>query len=119
MKKYIAALSVILVIMLSIPANALESRVGVKIPTLTFNGTTATCKVLITADNTSDDISATITLCNGSNCIENWNVQGQSGVLRFEKTAAVDKGKTYTLSVDYRINGESQDTFSITRTCPE
>lgn len=118
MKKHVAALSIVLMMLIVIPVSALEPRVGVKIPTLAFNGTTATCKVLITGDDTSDTISATIKLYNGSSCIKTWNAQGESGTLRFEDTATVVKGKTYTLSVDAKINGKPQDTFSITRTCP-
>lgn len=118
MKKCIVALSVVLMMMLSFPANAVDFRLGIKLPSLTFEDKTATCKVLITTENSSDDISATITLWNGSSCIKTWNAS-DSGKLDFSQTATVVKGETYTLNVDALINGEPQETFSTTRTCPK
>lgn len=118
MKKCIVALSVVLMMVLSVPANAVDFRLGLKVPSLTFEDTTATCKVLITSENESDDISATITLWNGSRCIRTWDAK-DSGVLDFSQTATVVKGGTYTLNVDAIINGEPQEAFSITRTCPK
>ena len=57
MKKRILAMVSVLILMLTIPAYAVQSRAPAVLPSLSFSGTKATCEVLVTADNYMDDIS--------------------------------------------------------------
>ena len=51
MKKRILAMVSVLILMLTIPAYAVQSRAPAVLPSLSFSGTKATCEVLVTADN--------------------------------------------------------------------
>lgn len=51
MKKRILAMASVLILMLTIPAYAVQSRAPAVLPSLSFSGTKATCEVLVTADN--------------------------------------------------------------------
>lgn len=54
MKKRILAMASVLILMLTIPAYAVQSRAPAVLPSLSFSGTKATCEVLVTADNYID-----------------------------------------------------------------
>lgn len=58
MKKRILAMVSVLILMLTIPAYAVQSRAPAVLPSLSFSGTKATCEVLVTADNYMDDMCA-------------------------------------------------------------
>ena len=81
-----------------------------------IHDTTATCSVFIRANKANDDISADISLWQGNSCIESWEASG-SGTLNFESTATVSKGKSYTLKIDFSINGKIQPSVSHSNTC--
>lgn len=115
MKKQYLFLSFLLVLTLVVPVQAQTERADYTRATLSFNGTTAQCRVQIVG-NPADDISATIKLWNGSQCIETWQ-ESNTGVLSFFETVSVQKGQSYTLTADYTIAGESQPTLSVSKTC--
>lgn len=105
----------ILMLMLTLPAQATSRQISVS-PSLSFSGTTATCSAIIRANKANDKISADITLWQGNSCIESWEAS-DSGTLTFESTATVDKGKSYTLKVDFSINDVTQPSVSASKTC--
>ena len=112
---YILAMVSVLILMLTIPAYAVQSRAPAVLPSLSFSGTKATCEVLVTADNYMDDIYLEIELWRGSVKIEDWTVSGE-GFIDFSKTASVAKGNTYTLKVYAEINNVEITPVSLTKT---
>ena len=111
MKKRILAMVSVLILMLTIPAYAVQSRAPAVLPSLSFSGTKATCEVLVTADNYMDDIYLEIELWRGSVKIEDWTVSGE-GFIDF----SVAKGNTYTLKVYAEINNVEITPVSLTKT---
>lgn len=116
MKKRIIPLVLLLAMLLSLPAYAVSPRVMTILPAISFNGTTANCRVSVSADRSTDQISAVIQLWNGSTRIARWTDSG-TGYLLFSNSATVSKGKTYELTVDVKINGVSKPQVSIEGTC--
>ena len=115
MKKRIFAMVSVLMLMLAIPAYAVQSRAPAVLPSLSFSGTTATCEVLATADNYTDDIYLEIELWRGSVKIEDWTASGE-GFIDFSETASAAKGNTYTLKVYAEIDNVEISPVSITKT---
>lgn len=116
MRKKVLALTLVLVFALGITAQAASARAATVTPALTFNGTTATCTVLVTGGAASDSISVTAKLYQGSTCVKTWTASGTRNV-KLSKTATVEKGKTYKLTADATIGGVKQATRSVTGTC--
>ena len=116
MKRKTVILMAVLALVLVIPAYAVSARAVRVLPSLVFDGTTATCTVKITGNSTSDKITATIELTQGGKIVESWTESG-TGTLKFEDTVEVSKGKTYTLSVDATVNGRNLPTASTSKTC--
>lgn len=116
MKKPIwLTLLLLLALMLPITAQA-APRYPKVAPSISFSGTTATCKVSVRGDSTSDSISLTAKLWKGSECIATWTASG-TGTLNFSKTKTVEKGSTYKLTADATVNGTKLPTASATGTC--
>lgn len=86
------------------------------IPSITFDGTTATCKVIARGENASDAVTVTAKLWQGNTCLKTWTASGTRNVT-LSKTATVQKGKTYKLTADVTINGVKQTMKSVTGTC--
>lgn len=106
-----------LVMVLAVAAQASgPMKVPTARPSLTFSGTTATCAVRIRADNSTDAISVTMKLWKGNSCLQTWSARG-TGTVTMSKTAAVTRGSTYKMTVDYTINGVKQTQKSVTNTC--
>ena len=103
---------VVMSFILAIPAYASAERSIDIYPSLKFNGTTATCTVTIMGERTTDKIFATMKLQQGNRLIDNWSASS-SGVLKMDKIADVAKNKTYTLIVEYTINGVAQKPVSV------
>lgn len=104
MKKLIAlASTVALVFVLCASISAVEPKSTTPNLSLTFSGTTAYCKAVITS---SGQIDATMTLKQGSTVIDSWSAAGRSP-LRLTGEHTVTKGSTYTLEVSGTANGKS------------
>ena len=116
LKKRIIPLILLLAMLLSLSAYAASPRVMTILPAISFDGTTANCRVSVSADRSTDQISAVIQLWNGSTRIARWTDSG-TGYLLFSNSATVSKGKTYELTVDVKINGVSKPQVSIEGTC--
>ena len=117
MYKRAFGLFVALVLVLGIAAQAAEMRAPTTPISLTFSGTTANCSAQVETDKMTDTISGFLTLTNGPRVIATWPVRG-SGLVSVNKTASVERGKTYVLTLTYSINGGEQKTAGISKTCP-
>ncbi len=87
-------------------------------PSLSFSGTTATCKLKVIASNASQPIEATVVLKHGTTEVKRWDNLTAMGVMNFSDTAGVVSGYTYTMQVTLKINGVSYPVGDITKTCP-
>lgn len=87
-------------------------------PSLSFSGTTATCKLKVIASNMSHPIEATVTLKHGSTVVKQWTNLTATGIMNFSDTAGVVSGNTYTMQVTLKINGVSHNVADIVKTCP-
>ena len=114
-KKRFFCMSLILVMLLSVSAHAIQSRSITSVPHLSFDGNNASCVIQIVGDKMTDEISATMELRCGSDLIASWNGSG-SGILKMTKSAAVKKGKTYTMVVNFSVNGIEQSPVTISAT---
>lgn len=117
MNRRIMAFLAVIVLLLSIPVMATASaRAAVAITELSFDGTTAICNVIVTADYTNHRIAARIGLYDGDECVASW-FASDYGLLDFSETATVVKGREYVLVADLTINGVVQPTVTQTATC--
>lgn len=117
MKRRMISLALLVVLALSVSAQAVQPRASATYPTLVFSGTTATCSVSCKGDDPSDTVTATLTLYQGSNVVESWSASGRYRA-NISDSCAVQSGKTYTLTVEYTVNGEEMPSLSTTKRCP-
>lgn len=118
MKTRMLALTLVLVMLLGVTAQAAEPmRKPSAFPNLTFSGTTATCTATVRGDKANDQVSVTMKLWQGNTCLKTWTASGTRSVT-LKEPATVSKGKTYKLTVDYTINGVQNPQKSVIRTCP-
>lgn len=116
MKKTIALATVVILLISTLPlsAFAVTPRAPSIYPTLTFNGTTATCGLIVTAEDT-DRITATVKLYRGSSVVATWTPSA-IGSMAFYDYVTVSRNTTYTLTAQVYINGVAQAPASTTRT---
>lgn len=108
---------IVLMILVSITAQAATPRDVSVNPKLTFSGTTATCTAQIIADYPTDAIDAKITLWYRATIVASWD-RSATGYLSFSETARVTSGLMYRLTVTYWINDEAGITESVKNRCP-
>lgn len=113
MKKRLLIISLLLAMMLTISAQAVQPRASI-VPGLTFTGTTANCSVTVISN--SDQIHVELSLWNGSTKVDSWEASGTTYV-SIKETCPVVDGQTYTLKVNGSINDVTFDEESVTRTC--
>lgn len=83
--------------------------------TLTISNAVATCKVDVESENSSDKITATITLKNTNGItVKTWNNVTATGDLHFRDTYTVVKNKSYVLTAKVTVSG-TNGTESVTR----
>ena len=112
------ALALVLVMALSIAAQATGARVPQRRVTLSFSGTTAHCVGYVRADNTTDEISATMKLWNRGKPIRTWTADKKL-IVNIDENVPVTSGETYILTLDYTINDGPLSTMtSSPKTCP-
>lgn len=114
MKKRILTIAFALCLILCTTANAVEQRASY-IPTLTFNGTTANCSVVVAS--LGHGITVVLELWDEDGLVESWTKSGTNYV-KIEETSAVISGETYTLYASGTINNVAFDREMVTRTCP-
>ena len=114
MRKRILALTLAVVLLLTVPAQAAVQLISFS-PVLTFDGTEATCELKVVGE-TGDEIEATLSLWRGSTMLATWSKEGTSYV-RISQTKTVTKGYTYTLKADVTINGVAYDQNTVSGKC--
>ena len=112
MKKKLLVMTLVLLLILSTAAYAVEPRVST-IPTLTFSQSTAYCDVTVT--NADSYIEVTLSLWYGNQLIDSWENSGWNHV-HIEETCEVTRRRNYTLTASGTIDGIEFEE-SVTRTC--
>ncbi len=113
-KMIVLCLAVILLLSFIIMVKA-ATNAAVITPSLTYNGTTANCRVTIR--DFGKTIATTMELKQGSTVIASWS-DSSTSVLNLSETVTVTSGQTYTLRVSGTINGTAFTTVQISKTCP-
>lgn len=117
MKKRNFILATLLVcILFTVSAQAIELRATGGTPSLVFNGTTAKCSAICGGGKSSDTVEATLTLYQGTTYIDSWNDSGKDS-LNFSGSCKVERGKTYKLVLTYSVNGVEKPSVTVTNTC--
>lgn len=116
MKRRIFSLAAVLLLVLSISVQAVESRTVQPVLRLSFSGTTAVCFATCRSGNSSDRFAMTLILEQGGVEVDSWSASGY-GQVTISEFCPVTKGKTYTLVMECSINGEPQPSFSTHGTC--
>lgn len=117
MKKRIIGLALLVVMLLSVTAQAATQAAFIT-PVLRFNGKTATCAVEVSADKSTDKISVTATLWRGNTCLATWTESGYEYVYLEETKDVSISGVTYTLKADVTINGVAKPQIETSAKCP-
>ena len=108
MRRFIAIImsAIILVMANGVTVNASERACNTSYtPSLSFSGTTATCKLKVIASNMSYPIEATIVLKHGTSVVKQWDNLTANGFMNFSDTAGVVSGNTYTMQVTLSERG--------------
>lgn len=118
MKKRIVSLTLIVIMLLSISAQATAHRTAIVSPILDFNGKTANCYVEVVADSATDKIEITASLWRGTVCLETWTKSGYEYLYLNETKSVTLGGVDYKLTADVTINGRALSQVSTTARCP-
>lgn len=115
MKKVALFMAIILVISMPLTVSATPWALNIR-PNISFEGTTATCYVMVVGNNTSEHIEVTMKLMYGNSLVASWSDDGY-GYVRLQENATVTKDRTYTLVVEVTVNNVAQQPVSINGTC--
>lgn len=97
------ALALALALSIHVISSAAQPYSGGSAPILTFDGTIANCYAIVSSPG--DEISATLTLRYGGTRCAVWYAKGTSSVT-FDEIKEVSRGRTYTLTLSWTINGK-------------
>ena len=116
MKKRLVTVIMVLVMVIAqgMIASAAEVRTSQIVPTLSFSGTTANCKVSIT--QAGKKLEATLELWNGSTLVDSWTASASTRLV-INETCTVVRGQTYTLKVSGTIGGEAFEGTPVSAKC--
>ena len=115
MKRRILSLAALLLIVLSVTAQAAETRMGGN-PVLAFDGTTAQCTATCYGRSSSDKVTATLTLYQGGAYVDSWSKTGTYRAYVSGETVA-QRGNTYTRELTWTVIGEEQPPVSVSKRC--
>lgn len=117
MKRRFAAaiLACLMTVALVTSAYAAEARAIVATPSLSFSGTTATCKLSVIKPGAA--IDTTLELWSGNTLLASWSGTGTSRVI-ISKTKTVTRGQSYTLKAHGTVGGATLTVAPVTKTCP-
>ena len=114
MKMRIFSLTALVLLMLSVTAQALEPQATGGNPVLTFSGTTAQCSITCTGNKSTDQVEAKLTLYQGGAYVDSWDGSGKFRA-SVHGECAVKKGETLVLT--WSVNGTKQPSASTTKVC--
>ena len=110
----LAVVALLFTMMLAVPANALLTRSTDVYVSLNFSNNIAACKCEISADSSSDLISATMELWRGTTKLNSWSSSGTESV-SMDETQNVTRFHTYRLVFNYTVNGIAQQSVESSR----
>ena len=116
MRKRIIAVVVLAVMILATSVQALEPLAVGDTISLSFDGTTAICSATCKGSNANDKVKASLSLSTDGKTVASWSASDDFSVSIFESCEVV-YGKTYTLKLNYSINGIMKPGKSVTKTC--
>lgn len=117
MKKRMILLIAMIVFVLTMSVQAAEMRAISGKPILSFSGTTAYCSAVCTGEESRDRVCATLTLYQGSTYVDSWSGSGK-GRISVSGNSTVKRGRSYTLTLTYSVNGTKKQSVSTRATCP-
>ena len=117
MKKYTpAAFLLAMLFLLSVTAEASQTRQIHAGISLSFSGTVAQCTATCFGDAPTDGVSATLTLWQGNTRIASWDASANA-MVSISKTAPVKLGGQYQLVLTWTVNGTAQPMKVLTKVC--
>lgn len=84
---------------------------------LRFEGKEAICSAICTGNNESDNLDVTLSLYRGGTLVKSWSQSG-TGYVTISERCGAKSGKSYTLVMQYSVNGTEKPDLSTTKTCP-
>ena len=117
MKRKIIARVLLLVVALGALALCAAARANNGSPDLTFSGTTANCKAVCRSADSTASVTANLTLYKNGTIVAGWNASG-TGSATIDRTYPAVSGATYKLVLSWKVNGVSQTSSTVTKTCP-
>lgn len=117
MKRRSFVLTTLLIfLMLTVSAQAVEPRGIRATPILTFEGTTAHCYASYKGGTSSNTVNATLTLHQETIYLDSWDNSGE-GYLGVSGDCKVQKGKAHKLVLPYSVNGVEKPSVTVANTC--
>lgn len=116
MGKRLGVVIIMVLMIVSTSAHAMETRAVSDKVSLIYDGTTAICSATCKGSNTSDKVEATLTLISKGKTVASWSKSGVYSVAISEECKVV-RGMTYTLKLSYSINGAAKPEKSVTKIC--
>lgn len=118
MKRCTTIWVLILTLILQIPAHAISPHTDFISPTLSFDGTKATCGIYVRASASTDEVSVILELRGEEGLVGYWTdiSEGRSTI---KKTVNVIQGNSYSLTATVRINGVLQASAPVSGTCKQ
>lgn len=114
MRLKVIAVSLLIIILFAMPTNALLTRSTDVYVSLNFSNNIAACKCEISADSSSDWISATMELWRGTTKLNSWSFSGAESI-SLDETQSVTRFHTYRLVINYTVNGIAQQSVETSR----
>lgn len=117
MKKHVFPLTVLLLLMFTVSAQAAVLGAASANPILKFDDTTAVCSVNYRAANSNDQVKVTLTLYQGNTYVDSWSGSGIYQV-SVSGECEVKSGKSYKLVMTHSVNGITKPAVTVSNTCP-
>ena len=117
MRKRILSGALLLVMLAAILSALAGARSVERLPVLSFSGTTVNCSANISGNVSTDTVKISLTLRENGTAVATWNASG-TGRASLTKTYAGKSGASYSLTLNYSINGVAQPAATVTQTCP-
>lgn len=116
MRKAIALILCLLIVLSSTNSVQAANRAVVASPSLTFSGGQASCQVQVTAPGQT--IRVLMQLWYGNQLLNSWMKSGTSVVSLSGTKGGIISGNSYTLKVILTVNDQNVPCNSVTKTCP-
>lgn len=113
MMKRVISLAAVFLLVLSLSAQAADTRAVGGLPKLSISGTTATCFVDYVAGS-RDSISVTLSLKENGRRVAGWSDSGTGSVTISEEYDGVGFGNRYELVLHAVVNGTVKPDVSVT-----